>query len=91
MAQAPSVPRRVLTPPPAPVDPPVSPPTATEKYWYMGRQHRWLLAAQGIAYTLVACSIARFAVADARLLLFLVPMSLFSITAVISLLSGLRG
>lgn len=67
-----------------------SPPTDAEKYWYMGRQHRWLLIIQALSFTLIAWSIARFATADTRLLLFLVPMSLYSVTLVISLASGGR-
>jgi len=67
-----------------------TPPTDNEKYWYMGRQHRWLLLAQAASFILIAYSIARFATADTRLLLFLVPMSLYMITLCISLLSSAR-
>jgi hypothetical protein len=38
-----------------------TPPTDNEKYWYMGRQHRWLLLAQAASFILIAYSIARFA------------------------------
>lgn len=67
-----------------------SPPTDQEKYWYMGRQHRWLLVAQAASFALIAYSIFRFATADTRLLLFLLPTSLYSVTLFISLLSSGR-
>lgn len=67
-----------------------APPSDTEKYWYMGRQHRWLLLAQAISFAMIAYSIARFATADTRLLLFLLPMSLYAITLLISLSSSAR-
>ncbi|MGL4173671.1 MAG: glycosyltransferase family 2 protein [Actinomycetota bacterium] len=67
-----------------------SPPTRREKYSYFGRQHRWLLIVQAISFILIAYSIARFATADTRLLLFLIPMSLYGVTLVISLLSSVR-
>ncbi len=66
------------------------PPSDIEKYWYMGRQQRWLLFVQALSFTLIAWSIARFATADPRLLLFLVPMSLYSVTLIVSLASGGR-
>jgi peptidoglycan/LPS O-acetylase OafA/YrhL/cellulose synthase/poly-beta-1,6-N-acetylglucosamine synthase-like glycosyltransferase len=66
------------------------PPTDDEKYWYMGRQHRWLLFAQAASFSLIAYSIFRFATADTRLLLFLLPMSLYGITLGISLASSGR-
>ena len=37
-----------------------APPTDREKYWYMGRQHRWMLFAQAAAFALIASSIWRF-------------------------------
>ncbi|MET1008099.1 MAG: SGNH hydrolase domain-containing protein [Propionibacteriaceae bacterium] len=67
-----------------------SPPSDREKYWYMGRQHRWLLVAQATSFALIAYSIFRFATADTRLLLFLLPTSLYSVTLFISLLSSGR-
>jgi cellulose synthase/poly-beta-1,6-N-acetylglucosamine synthase-like glycosyltransferase len=66
------------------------PPTDEEKYWYMGRQHRWLLVAQALSFSLIAWSIARFATADTRLLLFLLPMSLYTVTLIVSLASNGR-
>jgi peptidoglycan/LPS O-acetylase OafA/YrhL/cellulose synthase/poly-beta-1,6-N-acetylglucosamine synthase-like glycosyltransferase len=64
------------------------PPTDEEKYWYMGRQHRWLLAVQGASFALIAYSMARFAATDPLLLLFLVPMSLYAVTLVVSVASA---
>jgi peptidoglycan/LPS O-acetylase OafA/YrhL/cellulose synthase/poly-beta-1,6-N-acetylglucosamine synthase-like glycosyltransferase len=68
-----------------------SPPSDVEKYWYMGRQHRWLLIVQALSFALIGVSIFRFSTSDVRLLLFLAPMSLFTITLCISLSSSLRG
>jgi cellulose synthase (UDP-forming) len=68
-----------------------SPPDDDEKYWYMGRQHRWLLGAQALALTLVVFSICRFALARPVLWLFFVPASLYITTSVVSLLSSSRG
>lgn len=56
----------------------------------MGHQHRWLLVAQAISFALIAWSIARFATADSRLLLFLLPMSLYTVTLAVSLVSSGR-
>jgi peptidoglycan/LPS O-acetylase OafA/YrhL len=75
--------------PPDPALP--SPPDDREKYGYLGRQHRWLPWLQAASFTLIAGSVARFAVGDLRLLLFLVPMSLYAVTMVVSLLSSSRG
>ena len=69
-------------------EPLVSPPDDVQKYWYLGRQHRWLLGLQGVSFALIAWSVLRFATADARLLLFLAPMTLYAVTLVVSLLSG---
>jgi peptidoglycan/LPS O-acetylase OafA/YrhL/cellulose synthase/poly-beta-1,6-N-acetylglucosamine synthase-like glycosyltransferase len=66
------------------------PPSEREKYAYMGRQHRWLPFAQTAAFSMIAYSVARFATADTRLLLFLFPMSLYCVTVAISLLSSGR-
>ncbi|MGL5857634.1 MAG: glycosyltransferase family 2 protein [Angustibacter sp.] len=67
-----------------------SPPTDRERDAYLGRQHRWLLLAQAVSFAMIAYSIARFATADTRLLLFLIPMSLYAVTSVVSLLSSTR-
>jgi len=69
-------------------EPLVTPPDDVQKYWYLGRQHRWLLGLQGVSFALIAWSVLRFATADARLLLFLAPMTLYAVTLVVSLLSG---
>jgi peptidoglycan/LPS O-acetylase OafA/YrhL/cellulose synthase/poly-beta-1,6-N-acetylglucosamine synthase-like glycosyltransferase len=67
-----------------------SPPSDAEKYWYMGRQHRWLLIVQALSFASIGFSIFRFSTSDVRLLLFLVPISLFTVTLFISLSSSLR-
>lgn len=66
------------------------PPTDEEKYWYFGPQHRWLPAFQALSFAAVAYSIARFALSDARLWIFLVPVTLYGVGLVVSLLSGAR-
>jgi cellulose synthase/poly-beta-1,6-N-acetylglucosamine synthase-like glycosyltransferase len=68
-----------------------SPPSDEEKYWYMGRQHRWLLYVQALSFTAISYSVLRFAVSDMRLLLFLIPMSLYVVTLLVSLISTSRG
>lgn len=67
-----------------------TPPSEEEKYSYLGAQNRWLLALQALSFSLIAYSVLRFATADIRLLLFLVPMTLYAVTLVISLTSGTR-
>jgi cellulose synthase/poly-beta-1,6-N-acetylglucosamine synthase-like glycosyltransferase len=67
-----------------------SPPTDEEKYWYMGRQHRWLLGVQLLALTLVVFSISRFAITRPALWIFLLPASLYIFTSLVSLASSGR-
>ena len=67
-----------------------SPPDDIEKYWYMGRQRRWLLGLQAISFCLIAYSVGMFATADDHLLLFIIPTSLYSVTLIISLASSTR-
>ena len=81
---------RPISPVAPPASSPVRPPDDTEKYWYLGRQQRWLLGLQAVSFALIAYSVLRFATADIRLLLFLAPMSLYAVTLVISLTSGTR-
>lgn len=66
------------------------PPNDDEKYRYVGPQKRWLLVAQFISFVLVAFSMFRFAISDTKTLLFVIPISLFAITMVISLFSSTR-
>jgi cellulose synthase/poly-beta-1,6-N-acetylglucosamine synthase-like glycosyltransferase len=67
-----------------------SPPTDQEKYWYMGAQHRWLLFAQTGALAFVMFSLSRFALSSPALWVFLLPVALYVMTAVVSLLSSSR-
>ncbi|WP_432489332.1 glycosyltransferase family 2 protein [Kineococcus sp. SYSU DK018] len=67
-----------------------APPNDAEKHWYMGRQHRWLLIAQAASFCLIATSIWRFATADLRFLIFVVPTSLYAIALLVSLASSAR-
>ncbi len=66
------------------------PPSRSEKYAYLGRQHRWLMWLQAVSFSLIAFSIAKFATADLRLMLFLIPMTLYGIGMVVSLFSSTR-
>lgn len=68
-----------------------SPPTDAEKYWYMGRQHRWLLLVQSLSFALIGVSVLRFSLSDTRLLWFLAPFSLYAVALVVSLCSSTRG
>ncbi len=65
-----------------------SPPTDDEKYWYMGRQHRWLFVLQALSFCLVVYSMAGFAIGDMQLLLFLVPVSLYIISLVVGFMTS---
>jgi len=67
-----------------------SPPNDEEMYWYMGRQHRWLLVSQAASFALIAYSIVKFATTEPWLLLFIVPISLYLVGLVVSLLSSTR-
>ena len=67
-----------------------APPTDDEKYWYMGRQHRWILWVQAVALFLVVFSLTRFALTEPAMWIFLVPASLYMLTAAVSLTSGTR-
>ena len=69
---------------------PEAPPTDEEKYWYMGRQHRWLLFVQTFALGLVVFSLIRFSLSHPPLWIFLLPAALYVVTSVISLLSSTR-
>lgn len=62
-----------------------SPPSEQEKYWYMGRQHRWLLYVQALSFGAICYSVLKFSVADMRLLVFLIPMSLYVVALLVSL------
>lgn len=61
-----------------------------EKYSYFGSQHRWLPVVQAASFIFIAYSILKFATADIRFLLFLVPVTLYAVTLVVSLMSGTR-
>ncbi|MBX9245215.1 acyltransferase family protein [Actinotalea ferrariae] len=67
-----------------------NPPTDVEKYWYMGRQHRWLLLVQSLSFALIGVSVLRFSLSDTRLLWFLAPFSLYAVALVVSLCSSTR-
>lgn len=66
-----------------------SPPTDDEKYWYMGRQHRWLFVLQALSFCLVVYSMAGFAIGDMQLLLFLIPVTLYIISLVVGLMTSM--
>lgn len=66
------------------------PPTNEQKYEYYSCQHRWLLTSQLVSFMLIAWSITRFSVSHPYTLLFLIPMSLYIVTMVISFISSSR-
>lgn len=66
------------------------PPSDEKKYWYMGKQHRWLLLVQACALTLVVFSMGRFAISRPVLWFFFLPVTLYVVAAVVSLLSSTR-
>jgi cellulose synthase/poly-beta-1,6-N-acetylglucosamine synthase-like glycosyltransferase len=66
------------------------PPSDEEKYWYMGRQHRWLLVLQAFTLSLVVFSIARFALSRPALWFFFIPAALYMVAMVVSLASSTR-
>ena len=68
-----------------------SPPTDTEKYWYMGRQHRWMLLVQSLSFALIGVSVLRFSLSDTRVLWFLAPFTLYAVALGVSLASSTRG
>lgn len=67
-----------------------SPPTGEEKYWYFGREHRWLFPASVLVYSLVCVSMALFATSRAVLWLLLVPLAFSLITIATSMRTSLR-
>lgn len=67
-----------------------APPTDDEKFWYMGRQHRWILYVQAIALSLVVFSLGRFARTEPALWIFFLPATLYLVAASVSLASSTR-
>ncbi len=68
-----------------------APPTDREKFWYFGRQHRWVPVCQATSFALIGYSIARFAISDPRFVPILAPLALYVVTLCISLISSTRG
>lgn len=66
------------------------PPGDYEKYAYLGPQHRWLMLVQFAAFLGVAVSFVFFATESYLTLPLLAPLSLFTVTSLISLRSGTR-
>ncbi len=67
-----------------------SPPNDEEKYWYLGRQHRWLPVCQAASFALIAISILKFSTSDPRFGFVLVPLALYIVTLTVSLISSTR-
>jgi len=67
-----------------------SPPTDGEKYWYLGREHRWLFPVSVFVYSLICVSMALFATSRTVLWLFLVPLTFTAITMATSMRTSLR-
>jgi len=67
-----------------------SPPNEDEKYWYFGREHRWLFPVSLVAYSLVCVSMAMFATSHTVLWLFLAPLAFSVVTVATSMRTSLR-
>jgi len=67
-----------------------SPPDDAELYWYLGRQHRWLIALQGLSFALVALSATRLALSTPTFVILLAPVLLYTLTMTISIASSAR-
>jgi cellulose synthase/poly-beta-1,6-N-acetylglucosamine synthase-like glycosyltransferase len=67
-----------------------SPPTDDEKYWYLGREHRWLFPLSLVAFSLMCVSMAIFATSHVVLWLFLAPLAFYLITMMTSMRTSLR-
>lgn len=80
----------VLAPPPPTTGHLPSPPSDEEQYWYLGRQQRWLLVIQAIAFVAVAFSASRLALSRPAFVILLGPIMLFSLTMVVSFMSSTR-
>ena len=66
------------------------PPTDEEKYWYFGREHRWLFPLSLFVYSLICVSMALFATSRLVLWLFLAPLTFSVITMMTSMRTSLR-
>ncbi len=66
------------------------PPTDEEKYWYMGRQHRWIFPFKTLAFALVCVSLTLFSISTPWLYPFLLLMALYITANVVSLLTSFR-
>ncbi|TML52174.1 MAG: glycosyltransferase [Actinobacteria bacterium] len=67
-----------------------SPPTDAEKYWYLGREHRWLFPVSVVAYSLICVSMALFATSHLVLCLFVPPLAFSLLTVATSMRTTLR-
>ncbi|MFP5335696.1 MAG: glycosyltransferase family 2 protein [Actinomycetes bacterium] len=66
------------------------PPTDGEKYLYLGREHRWIFPCSAAAFILVAVSLTLFSWGHPPLLLFLAPLTLYSVTMLVSGMTSFR-
>jgi cellulose synthase/poly-beta-1,6-N-acetylglucosamine synthase-like glycosyltransferase len=67
-----------------------SPPTDDEKYWYLGREHRWLFPVSVLVYSMICVSMALFATSRTVLWLFLAPLAFSVVTMATSMRTSLR-
>lgn len=67
-----------------------APPTDDEKYWYLGRQYRWIFPAQLVAFGLVCVSLTIFSLSSPWLYAFLVPLALYIVTNAIGTATSMR-
>ena len=52
------------------------PPTDEEQYWYLGRQHRWMMLLQAISFALVTFSATKLALSTPSFVILLIPVNL---------------
>ncbi len=66
------------------------PPTEQEKYWYLGRQHRWIFPFKTLAFALICISLTLFSTTTPWLYPFLLPMTLYIVANAVSMRTSVR-
>ncbi len=66
------------------------PPTDQEKYWYLGRQHRWIFPVKTLAFALICISLILFSTTTPWLYPFLLPMALYVVANAVSMRTSIR-
>jgi cellulose synthase/poly-beta-1,6-N-acetylglucosamine synthase-like glycosyltransferase len=66
------------------------PPNDKELFWYLGRQHRWLMVFQAVSFSLVAFSATKLAFSTPSFVILLAPVLLYTVTMSVSIASSSR-